>query len=185
MAYRPSIPAFPQDLTVPVIPRRASPVGEMAILAASTTQPNMALSQAANAASLLGPTGKFAFQLQQAVASVSIFVFIRMCFAANHSLLGLLCATRFLAFRSALVLRSLTARAVALVRAGCWTVWRSRSIKRFRKKAELELYALAVGPGGNTLFLLLFWPGWLVVAAALSGMSMWSWLYSGYIPPAS
>lgn len=155
----------------------------MALLAASTVEPNMALPKAPNAASLLGPTGKFAFQLQHALTSVSVFLFVRMCFAANHTLVGLVIATRFLAFRLSLALRSLTAKAAAILRWSCFTAWRSRYIKRLRKRVELELYGLAVGPGGNTLFLLLFWPGWLVLAAAVVGMSMWSWIYSEYTFP--
>lgn len=147
----------------------------MAILAASTVEPNMALSKRTNTAALIGPTGKFALHLHQAFASVSLFVLIRMGLAANLVLLSFLCTTRFVAFRSSLAMRFLALKAVAVVGWGCWAAWKSRTFTRFRKKVELELYALVVGPGGNTLFLLLFWPGWIILAVALWVMSMLSW----------
>ncbi|KAI1799668.1 hypothetical protein F4811DRAFT_77751 [Daldinia bambusicola] len=40
------------------------------------------------------------------------------------------------------------------------TVWKAKSMRRLRKKVASEFFALMLGSYGNSLCLLLFWPGW-------------------------
>jgi len=41
-----------------------------------------------------------------------------------------------------------------------WSAWDSKPVRRLRKKVEFEFFVLLLGCG-NTLFLMVFWPGWI------------------------
>ncbi|KAI1653506.1 hypothetical protein F4813DRAFT_250607 [Daldinia decipiens] len=40
------------------------------------------------------------------------------------------------------------------------TIWKTKSIQHLRKKIVFELFTLMLGSCGNSLCLVLFWPGW-------------------------
>ncbi|KAK3991045.1 hypothetical protein QBC44DRAFT_210482, partial [Cladorrhinum sp. PSN332] len=43
-----------------------------------------------------------------------------------------------------------------------WMAWDSKRSRRFRKRLEFEFFVLILGPLGNMMLLLLFWPGWVI-----------------------
>ncbi|RDA89876.1 hypothetical protein CP533_6656 [Ophiocordyceps camponoti-saundersi (nom. inval.)] len=53
------------------------------------------------------------------------------------------------------------------------TVWQSRSVQLIRARLFYE-FALFILGGGNILFLLLFWPGWLVIGLVLWAVLSWA-----------
>jgi hypothetical protein len=144
----------------------------MAILAAPTTELNVVLPGRSNKFAAFGPTLRFAYHFQQAIGSVSFFIILRTVFTVNLVLLGLLVTAKVVAFRSYLVSKFLAVKTATLLRLACVAASSSKSVRRFRKKMEYEVYALFVGPGVNTMLLLVFWPGWLVVAPMVLGLSM-------------
>ncbi|CAK7266620.1 hypothetical protein SEPCBS57363_002182 [Sporothrix epigloea] len=84
------------------------------------------------------------------------------------------------------ILRNLLRIAVALVAAAriglrfgfqvlcqaCWWhLWACPSAARLRKRLYFELGLTIMGPSGNGVLLVVLWPGWLVLAASLWGIS--------------
>ncbi|KAK0715975.1 hypothetical protein B0H67DRAFT_645654 [Lasiosphaeris hirsuta] len=131
----------------------------MAIIAASTSGPTRPVAlhhiSSVNVISSLGPLLNRALQFQQLLSSATLLLFIRTVFAARLLATVLLFASRVAAFRTLL--------AVNITKRLSWSLWDSKPSRRFRKKLEFEFFVLVLGPGGNTLFLLLFWPGWIIL----------------------
>jgi hypothetical protein len=146
----------------------------MAILAASTAKQNIALHQHSGRIFVTEPTLKFAFQLQQAIGSLSLHLLLRTYFATSFIVLSLLFAAKTIAFQWYLASRYAALKTSLVLRSVCWAVWGSRTAKRLRKRLEREFFLLILSPGGNSLFLLLFWPGWLVIAATVWYFSIWT-----------
>ncbi|KAK3352873.1 hypothetical protein B0T25DRAFT_568122 [Lasiosphaeria hispida] len=131
----------------------------MAILAASTSKPTRPVAlhhrSDVNVISNLGPFLNRALQFQQLLSSATLLLFIRTVFAARLLATILLLASRVAAFRTLL--------AVNITKRLSWSLWDSKPSRRFRKKLEFEFFVLVLGPGGNALLLLLFWPGWIIL----------------------
>jgi hypothetical protein len=51
-------------------------------------------------------------------------------------------------------------------------IWNSAQVKRLRKKLEFEFFTLILG-GGNSLCLVIFWPGWCILALVGVVLSAW------------
>ncbi|GAB1318565.1 ABC transmembrane type-1 domain-containing protein [Madurella fahalii] len=138
----------------------------MALLAAPRTAPRTASSvslsgqQRSDVISALYPLANGALQFQQLVSSAAFYLLIRTYFAASLIAAASLLASKSIAWRSFLVSRILVARMVALSRHVAWSLWDCKPSRRFRKRLEFELYTMLVGPGGNAVLLLIFWPGW-------------------------
>ncbi|KAL1897126.1 hypothetical protein Sste5346_004331 [Sporothrix stenoceras] len=52
-----------------------------------------------------------------------------------------------------------------------WHLWACKPATRLRKKLYFEVALAFMGPSGNGLLLVVLWPGWLVLAAAVWGVS--------------
>ncbi|CAK7210564.1 hypothetical protein SCUCBS95973_000828 [Sporothrix curviconia] len=59
----------------------------------------------------------------------------------------------------------------ALCWACWWHLWACPPATRLRKKLYFELALVMMGPSGNGLLLVVLWPGWLVLAAGIWGVS--------------
>ncbi|CAK7242308.1 MAG: hypothetical protein STHCBS139747_003795 [Sporothrix thermara] len=58
------------------------------------------------------------------------------------------------------------------LRGACWWhFWACPRATRVRKRLCFELALVVMGPSGNGLLLVLLWPGWLVLAAGIWGLS--------------
>lgn len=143
----------------------------MALLAASRTAPSVSLSQRSDVMSTLYPLVNTAVQFQQLIGSAAFHLVVRTYFAATVVATVSLWASRSIAWRAFLASRILVARTFLLTKHLAWTAWDSKGSRRFRKRLEFELFILLLGPGGNTLFLMLFWPGWLMLA--FLGWGVW------------
>ena len=146
----------------------------MAILAASTMEPNVALHQRSRHTSIAGQVPRFAFQSQQAIRSSAQHLLLRTYFAASFTLYYILMVTQIFTFGSYSTSRFLAVRTTSALKAACGAVWNSRRIRRLRKRIEFEFFVLILSPSGNNLLLLLFWPGWLLIAAAVWSLSTWA-----------
>lgn len=145
----------------------------MAILAASTTNPTSTLHQTPRDIVLRRSTQELAFRLQQAVGSVSLHVFLRTYFAASYLALSILFATKMIAFQSYLASRFVAFKTALLLHSANSKFWASPKVKRLRKRLEREFFIMLFGPL-NTVLLLAFWPGWLVIGATLWAWGLWS-----------
>ena len=59
----------------------------------------------------------------------------------------------------------------ALRKACWWHLWACPTAARLRKRLYFELGLTIMGPSGNGILLVVLWPGWLVLAASLWGIS--------------
>ncbi|KIH92665.1 hypothetical protein SPBR_03267 [Sporothrix brasiliensis 5110] len=60
----------------------------------------------------------------------------------------------------------------AIWQAFWWHLWACKPATRLRKKLYFEVALLFMGPSGNGVLLVVLWPGWLVLAAAIWGLSV-------------
>jgi len=143
----------------------------MAILAAATTQPGTALRQKSSRQIsplvLLGPLLSHALRFQQVLSSATCLLFLRTYFAARVIATALLLASRVIAFRAFITSRFFAVGITGLSQRWLRSFWSSSRSRRFRKNLERELYYLFLGPLGNALFLMVFWPGWLLLAVII------------------
>ncbi|OIW32283.1 hypothetical protein CONLIGDRAFT_264640 [Coniochaeta ligniaria NRRL 30616] len=146
----------------------------MVILAASTMEPNVAVRQGSKQISIAGHVLKFAFQLQQAIRSLSQYLFLRAYFTASLVVYYVLFITQIFTFQSYLASRFVALKTASTLKSMLGAVWNSRRLKRLRKRIEFEFFAMILSPSGNNVFLLVFWPGWLLIAAAVWGLSIWA-----------
>ncbi|KAL2018376.1 hypothetical protein VTK56DRAFT_911 [Thermocarpiscus australiensis] len=143
---------------------------DMALLAAPRTAPRVSLGQRPDVISTLYPLVDGALQLQQMVGSAAFHLFVRSYFAATIIAATSFLATKSIAWRTFLASRTVAGITLALARRLAWTLWDCKQSRRFRKRLEFELFALLLGPGGNALFLMIFWPGWLMLALLAWGL---------------
>ncbi|KAK4666668.1 hypothetical protein QC763_302390 [Podospora pseudopauciseta] len=79
-------------------------------------------------------------------------------------------ASKAVAYRSFLLSKILAESGVL---AGRWVyakVWNGQRSRLFRKRLEFEIFVLLFG-SGNTILLLVLWPGWIVLG--LAGVGWW------------
>jgi len=143
----------------------------MARLVASRTTSSISLHQRSDVISTLHPLVSSAVQFQQLLSTAAFHLFIRTYFAASIVATTSLWASKNIAWRSFIASRIIVARALSLTKRAAWTAWDCKRARRFRKRLEFELFVLILGPGGNALLLMLFWPGWLMLAVL--GLGIW------------
>lgn len=129
------------------------------ILTASRVEP---LSHNATIMSRMSPTLAYVVHCQNIVRSLSFLLCQRAYLFANVSLACAYNAARFLAFY-ALVATKLGALhgSTASVRAAA-AVWEMKTTRMLRDKLFYE-FALFILGAGNGLFLIVLWPGWIVI----------------------
>ncbi len=143
----------------------------MALLAASRTAPSVALSRRSDVIAILHPLVSSAVRFQQLLGSAAFHLAIRTYFAATIVATISIWASKVIAWRAFLASRILAVRGLFLTKRLAWTAWDCKQARRFRKRLEFEIFVLILGPGGNALLLIIFWPGWLILA--LLGWGIW------------
>ncbi|KAK8052382.1 hypothetical protein PG993_003767 [Apiospora rasikravindrae] len=125
---------------------------KMGIIAASTKDPNVSV----------------ALQFQRILSVVSISVLLRTYFLASHLLL----VSRFVAWQALVASRFVLIKTAVTSRVASRAAWNCKSMRRFRKKFEYEFYTFILGAGGNSLFCMVFWPGWWILGFVT--LAIWS-----------
>ncbi|KAK0717870.1 hypothetical protein B0T26DRAFT_305152 [Lasiosphaeria miniovina] len=143
----------------------------MAILNAPTTTPSVSLSMRSDVKCTTYNRHHPSLPLQfRRLLGLAFLLLSNICLAAGvvgHAFwVGVL---KFL-----LASKTFAMASYGLTKQLCWTVWDSRRSRRVRKRIEFEFFALVLGPSGNILLQLLFWPGWLAPALVLG----WLWVQS-------
>jgi len=145
----------------------------MSIIAAATAKPAggvVGLPPGSYVISNLGPLLSLALRFQQILSTATIVLLIRTFLAAKLVGSTLFLTSRLAALQAFILSRTLTMSTASLTTRLCYTIWDSKRSRRLRKKLEFELFTLILGPGGNALLLLLFWPGWLLLGAIFFGL---------------
>ncbi|KAK0742024.1 hypothetical protein B0T21DRAFT_433687 [Apiosordaria backusii] len=101
---------------------------------------------------------------------VALRLFLNTYYALSLLASASLIATKAIAYRSFLLSKILVERGIL---AGRWLyakVWNGQRSRLFRKRLEFEIFVLLFG-SGNTILLLVLWPGWIVLG--LAGVGWW------------
>lgn len=154
---------------------RQKPAHDMAILAAPTSKPNLAMGQRQKSEVIaFFEARQLTVRCQQVLSSVSLFLLLESYSLASIAAANLLVASSILAARSLVTLKFLAVKTAILLGQSSHAIWESRTIRQCRKKLFFEFMVLVLGPSGNGLLVLIFWPGWLVLSAAV--WATWAWI---------
>ncbi|KZL63807.1 hypothetical protein CI238_12439 [Colletotrichum incanum] len=138
-------------------------MNKVAILTSSTHEPGVTIRQRSDLIALFGPTFNLAVRFQRLVAVASSLLFVYGHLLATTTLTSTVVATRLLVAHS---FYFFNAAALAL-RKSLRLAWNSKEIRRLRKKFFMEFATTILGPGGNMLIVLVFWPGWIFILGVL------------------
>lgn len=114
---------------------------------------------------LLGPVLEIVLRFQ----SLTLFLSLRAYFVASVACISIIHATNVLAWNALYVAKLGAFHGATLSRKATLGIWRSRNVQALRKKLFYEFAVFILG-GGNLLFILIFWPGWWLVAGASWGL---------------
>jgi hypothetical protein len=140
-------------------------IANMNILAAPTSKPNVVLQPSLDVISSLGPLLNLAIWFQQILSSATLLLFLRTYLAARVIGAALLFGSRVAALNAFFASRLLALKSATMTQQALTMLWNSQTSIRLRKKLEYEFFVLILGPTGNLMCLLLFWPGWVVLGA--------------------
>lgn len=121
------------------------------------------------AGSLLKPTLDFALKFQRLLSAASLFFALRIHLLAAVAVSSTVFGSRALAMLMFRTLRTVVLQCAWAVA----TVYKTKKVRRMRKKLEFEMGMFILGPGVNTMIVLVFWPGWwFIVGAALAAKAI-------------
>ncbi|GKT59697.1 hypothetical protein ColTof4_10920 [Colletotrichum tofieldiae] len=138
-------------------------MNKVALLTSSTHEPGVTIRQRSDLIALFGPTFNLAVRFQRLVAVASSLLFVYGHLLATTTLTSTVVATRLLVAHS---FYFFNATALAL-RKSLRLAWNSKEARRLRKKFFMEFATTILGPGGNMLIVLVFWPGWMLILGVL------------------
>ncbi|WYZ44879.1 hypothetical protein EsH8_VIII_000195 [Colletotrichum jinshuiense] len=134
-------------------------MNKVALLTSSTHEPGVAIRQRSDIIAVFGPTFNLAIRFQRLVAVASSLLFVYGHLLATTTLTSTVIATRLFAAHSLYVSRE----TLSALRRCFHTVWESKKVRTVRKKFFMEFATTILGPGGNLLIVMVFWPGWLLI----------------------
>lgn len=134
----------------------------MSLISARTDDRPAMLSRQSDGVSALGPLVKYTIRCEQLLSSLSLFIALRSYFIASH----FLSLIKFIAAQAVIASKPLLFSTANLVRTAIWAAWDSPRIKHLRKKVEMEFFTFILG-GGNSIFLMMFWPGWWIMGIVI------------------
>lgn len=140
----------------------------MAIMAAPTKEP-IRLRFNSHPINAAASAVRFGLRCQRVLGRTLWPFFVQACYLASI----LLHAAKLTITRLSVVTFHILCGLTQLGKSMAWMAWDSKSIRRLRKKLEFEFFTLILGGGGNNLCLVIFWPGWFVLAFVGFVVSTW------------
>jgi len=134
------------------------------LLTASRVKPHLYIPSPSELASQLGPTlGYVIHHLPSVLGAVSVFLYLQAYYLLATA--TLLCAGRILIGAGGYAHKngSVTTFAATMSTQVVYGTWESPVVKGLRRRIFHE-FAMFILGGGNALILMLFWPGWWVLA---------------------
>lgn len=147
---------------------------KVAILTASRVEPNVSIPAAAqsNVIAVLGPTLRYAIQLQNILSSASVVIYFHAHYIAGVALAGTWYASKVIAAHAFLASRIGAGHTLAMSRTAVSRTLSSKRWQMLRKRCFEEIASFVFGTG-NPILLLVFWPGWLLVGAGVATWRLW------------
>ncbi|KAF4981265.1 hypothetical protein FZEAL_2891 [Fusarium zealandicum] len=144
------------------------------LLTASKVELNVSAHPRSDIIRLLSPALEIAFRFQSLLSSVSVFLCLRAWFLASVTFTVVAYTSKIVAFKAYVATKFSAFHSFNMSNRAVVGAWNSKGIQRLRKKIWYEFAVFVLG-SGNTVFLMLFWPGWWVLAGAC-----WTfWMLSG------
>ncbi|KAM0326717.1 hypothetical protein ACHAQA_006590 [Verticillium albo-atrum] len=112
--------------------------------------------------SLFTRTVNLALGFQRLFSAVWISLLFRTYFLAAVTATTTLLASRVIAVHSFTLTKTILLSSAK----GCSIVWKTKRVRRMRKQMEYDFAMVILGPGVNTLIVMVFWPGWWVLGGA-------------------
>ncbi|KAK5996940.1 hypothetical protein PT974_02288 [Cladobotryum mycophilum] len=153
---------------------------KVALLTASRLGPTVKINPHTTLVGRLSSTLSLPIQFRQLhkahkrLSSVSIFLFFWAYFIAYSILIGTFYASKFLAMHALVATRFGLTRGLSASGKAVVDVWDSKRVQAIRTRLFYEFAVFILGCG-NSLILLLFWPGWLFIGGILFAL----WEFSG------
>ncbi|KAJ4318848.1 hypothetical protein N0V84_006662 [Fusarium piperis] len=133
------------------------------LLTASKVELSVSAHPGSDIISLLGPALEIALRFQSLISSLSIFLCLRTWLLTSTTLTGVVYASRIVALKACIATKSSASHGFNMSSKAVVSVWNSKSVQRLRKKLWYEFAVFVLG-SGNMVFLMLFWPGWWLLA---------------------
>ncbi|KHN99356.1 uncharacterized protein MAM_03054 [Metarhizium album ARSEF 1941] len=143
------------------------------LLAASRVEPVVSINPRSTVIGRLWPLLAFAARFQYIISSFSSFLYIQTCFVTSLAVVSALCASRFLTIRAYVATESGAVHAFNMSAKAFANLWDAKTTRVLRRNLFYEFAVFILG-SGNSIILLLFWPGWLVVGGAT--FALWKFL---------
>ncbi|KAI1431318.1 hypothetical protein GGR50DRAFT_85648 [Xylaria sp. CBS 124048] len=141
------------------------PLPTGAIFAASSRDPTIACPGGYWLLATLASALRFAGDCQQLLTGTLLPVMLLSSFRqAALVVWRVLQQAWFTSIQTYQAATSVLCHSIRLSRQATWATWNSKQMKRLRRKIEFEFFTLILGAGGNNLCLVIFWPGWGVLA---------------------
>ncbi|KAM5354262.1 hypothetical protein ACJ41O_000912 [Fusarium nematophilum] len=144
------------------------------LLTASKVELGVSVNPRSDIIRLLGPALEIALRFQSLISSVSIFLCLRAWFLTGIAFAGVIYASKIVALKAYVATKFSAFHGFRMSGRAAVGVWNSKSVQRLRRKLWYE-FALFVLGSGNTVFLMLFWPGWWLLA----GVCWAGWMLFG------
>ncbi|KAI0376080.1 hypothetical protein F5Y04DRAFT_286269 [Hypomontagnella monticulosa] len=134
-------------------------LSKMGIIAAPTKEPRAVIKQSSDLGAIFVPALVVILRCQQLLGAVSLSFYTQACWFSWQAVLASGIVTNHICVAS----KFLRTHSVVLGKAA----WQTRSAQRFRRKVEFEFLTLMLSSTGNSICLLVFWPGWWLLGLGL------------------
>ncbi|KAH6610111.1 hypothetical protein Trco_000131 [Trichoderma cornu-damae] len=138
---------------------------KVALLTASRLEPIAAIRPQSTVIAGLGRAFALPLQLHHRFRRASLSICLQSYFISYALIAGASSACRLLLFRALVASAFLLRHVFAVSCKATLDVWDSRGVRRVRARLFDE-FALFILGYGNAMFLVLFWPGWLILGGA-------------------
>jgi hypothetical protein len=136
---------------------------KVAIITASRVEPSVSINRSATVLNYLYTTLPSAVLLHRVLSTVSVYLCLQAYTLAAITFTTALWISRVFAFQAYMATKLGAFHAYIASAKALAQLYRSKTIRVLRKKLFFEFAVFILGGYGNGLFLLIFWPGWLVI----------------------
>ncbi|EHK24347.1 uncharacterized protein TRIVIDRAFT_30212 [Trichoderma virens Gv29-8] len=134
---------------------------KVTLLTASRLEPTVAIRPHSTIVARLGRAFAIPLQLHHRFKHISLFICLQSYFISYALLVG----TRYACFYAFVASAFILKHGFAMSTKAIVDVWDSKSVQKVRARIFYEFAVFILGCG-NALFLVVFWPGWLILGGA-------------------
>lgn len=138
---------------------------KVTLLTASRLEPTVALRPHSTLIVGLGKAFALSLQLHHRFLNISLFICLQSYFISHALLAGTSYACKRLLFYAFIASVFILKHGFAMSTKAISDIWDSRSVQKVRARIFYEFAVFILGCG-NAMFLLIFWPGWLLLGGA-------------------